>query len=72
MENTDIQERITEIEQEIEQLPKGSISKKTIGGKDYYYHRISLNGERKEEYIPADEVETLRKKLSSARLWRSS
>lgn len=63
MENTDIQERITEIEQEIEQLPKGSISKKTIGGKDYYYHRISLNGERKEEYIPADEVETLRKKI---------
>ncbi len=63
MENTDIQERITEIEQEIEQLPKGSISKKTIGGRDYYYHRISLNGERKEEYIPADEVETLRKKI---------
>ena len=41
MENTDIQERITEIEQEIEQLPKGSISKKTIGGRDYYYHRLN-------------------------------
>lgn len=63
MENKDIQERITGLEQEIVQLPKGSISKKTIGGKDYYYHRISLNGERKEEYIPADEVETLRKKI---------
>lgn len=63
MENKDIQERIAGLEQEIVQLPKGSISKKTIGGKDYYYHRISLNGERKEEYIPADEVETLRKKI---------
>lgn len=63
MENKNIQERITGLEQEIVQLPKGSISKKTIGGKDYYYHRISLNGERKEEYIPADEVETLRKKI---------
>ena len=63
MENTDIQERIARLEQEIAQLPKGSISKKTIGGRDYYYHRISLNGERKEEYIPADEVETLRKKI---------
>lgn len=63
MENTDIQERITEIEQEIEQLPKGSISKKTIGGRDYYYHRLNIDGKRKEEYIPADEVETLRKKI---------
>ena len=63
MENTDIQERITGLEQEIAQLPKGSISKKTVGGRDYYYHRLNIDGKRKEEYIPADEVEALRKKI---------
>ena len=63
MENTDIQERIAGLEQEIAQLPKGSISKKTIGGRDYYYHRMTIDGKRKEEYIPADEVDTLRKKI---------
>lgn len=63
MENTDIQERIAGLEQEIAQLPKGSISKKTIGGRDYYYHRITIDGKRKEEYIPADEVEALRNKI---------
>lgn len=63
MENTDIQERIAGLEQEIAQLPKGSISKKTIGGRDYYYHRITIDGKRKEEYIPADEVEAMRKKI---------
>ena len=63
MENTDIQERIAGLEQEIAQLPKGSISKKTIGGRDYYYHRLNIDGKRKEEYIPADEVEDLRKNI---------
>ena len=63
MENTDIQERIAWLEQEIAQLPKGSISKKTIGGRDYYYHRLNIDGKRKEEYIQADEVEALRKKI---------
>lgn len=63
MENTDIQERIAWLEQEIAQLPKGSISKKTIGDRDYYYHRLNIDGKRKEEYIQADEVEALRKKI---------
>ena len=63
MEIMDIQERIIELEQEIAQLPKGSISKKTIGGKDYFYHRLNINKKRKEEYIPVDEVEDLRKKI---------
>lgn len=63
MENTDIQERIAGLEQEIAQLPKGSISKKTIGGRDYYYRRLNIDGKRKEEYIPADEVEDLRKNI---------
>ena len=63
MENTDIQERIAGLEQEIAQLPKGSISKKTIGDRDYYYHRLNIDGKRKEEYIQADEVEALRKKI---------
>lgn len=56
-------ERIAEIERNISSLPNGSISKKKIGGRDYYYHRVNIDGKRKEQYISADEVETLREKI---------
>lgn len=71
MESMDIQKRIVELEKEIAQLPKGSISKKTIGGRDYYYHRLNLDGKRKEEYVPADEVEALRKKIEQRKAFEA-
>lgn len=71
MESMDIQKRIIELEQEIAQLPKGSISKKAIGGRNYYYHRLNLDGKRKEEYVPADEVEALRKKIEQRKAFEA-
>lgn len=42
---------IAEIEREIAILPEGSITKKKIKDKEYYYHRITRNGKRVENYI---------------------
>ena len=51
---------ISDLEREIAILPSGSIAKKNIKDKDYYYHRISVNGKRSESYIPFVELDELR------------
>ena len=51
--------QIAELEREIAILPEGSITKKKINGKEYYYHRISQNGKRSEKYIRFEEVSEL-------------
>ena len=47
----DIYTQIAEIEREIAILPAGSITKKKIKDKDYYYHRITRSGKRIENYV---------------------
>ncbi len=59
MEKNEVLERLTEITARIKELPKGYISKKTIGGKIYYYHQWSENGSKQSRYIKDDEVEPL-------------
>lgn len=56
-------DKIKELQQQINDLPKGSISKKEIKGKIYYYHRIYVNQKRVENYIKAEQVEELEKKI---------
>ncbi len=53
-----------EIEQKLNVLPKGYISKKTIGGKQYLYLQIRNGNTIESKYIKADEVEELTKQLS--------
>ena len=60
MELSDMQARVTELEQQISALPAGSVTKKTVSGKDYFYHRWMENKKRREKYIPADELENFR------------
>ena len=43
MDNEKIIEHIAEIEREIAVLPAGGVSKKTVHGNIYYYHRITQN-----------------------------
>lgn len=57
MELSEIQNRVAELEQQISNLPAGSITKKTVNGKDYFYHRWTEDKKRKEKYIPVDELE---------------
>ena len=44
MEKGEALEKLAELTARIKELPKGYISKKTIGGKIYYYHQWSENG----------------------------
>ena len=43
MEQEALMNRIAEIEREIAMLPEGSVTKKKIREKEYYYHRITNN-----------------------------
>lgn len=57
MESIELRTRIAELEQEIANLPAGSVTKKNIHGKEYFYHRWTEDKKRHEKYIPADESE---------------
>ena len=60
MDITDKTPDIEELEKEISLLPAGSITKKKVRGKEYYYHRITQGGKRTETYIEFDKVDELR------------
>lgn len=55
--------KIAELEDQIANLPIGSLSTKTVNGNLYYYHRWYENRKRKEQYIPADEVPALQEQI---------
>ena len=57
--DNEIYEKIADIEHEIASLPHGSITKKMIKGREYFYHRISLNGKRVENYIRFEDLSAL-------------
>ena len=63
MEQEDIFARITDLEKRIAVLPAGSITKKTIKGREYFYHRWTENKKRREKYIPTDELESFRAQI---------
>ncbi len=63
MDQDEIITAIAELEREIAVLPVGSITKKKINGREYYYHRVTKDGKRTENYIPFEEVEELRRQI---------
>ena len=63
MELSEMQARAAELEQLIADLPAGSITKKTVNGKEYFYHRWTEDKKRREKYIPADELEDFRAQI---------
>ena len=65
---TDIQSRIKNLEEQIATFLPGSITKKTINGKVYFYHRWMENKKRKEKYIPKDDVEFIRSQIEQRKL----
>ncbi len=66
MVQNEIQERIDELKRQIDSLPSGTVSTKKIKGKVYYYyHRVSIDGKRKESYVPQDKAEELISKINT-------
>ena len=63
MEQAELLKRIDELEREIALLPGGSMTVKKIKDKEYYYHRISENGKRRETYVDFDQVDELRSQI---------
>ena len=63
MELSELQAKITELEQQIAELPAGSVTKKAINGNVYFYHRWTENKKRREKYIPAEEVDSFQKQV---------
>ena len=55
--------KISALENRISELPQGSITKKTINGKIYYYRRITVDKVRKEQYISSEECEILQPQI---------
>lgn len=51
--------KIAQITQQIAALPKGYISKKTVGGKVYFYHQWSENGAKQSRYLRDDDIKPL-------------
>ena len=66
--DNNILDQIVELEQKISELPIGSVTKKTVNGHVYYYHRWSENGDRQEKYLPADEVGLLKEQIERRKL----
>lgn len=64
MNQKEIIDRINELEKEISLLPCGSITKKTIKGNEYYYHRITQNKKRIETFINFEKLEDLQKQIN--------
>ena len=46
----ELQNRIEDLKQQIAAFPPGSITKKKINGKDYFYRRWTEDKKRKEKY----------------------
>ena len=63
----DLRDRILELERQIANLPTGSITKKNVNGKEYFYHRWTEDRKRKEKYIAREDEPTFRKQLEKRR-----
>lgn len=60
MKKEEILSRIDELERQIGMLAAGSLTKKTVNGKEYSYLRWTADRKRREKYIPEAEAESLR------------
>lgn len=63
MEKNSLLDKIKELENQINILPSGSITKKEIKGKDYYYHRYYENKKRIEKYINDSMIDDFKSKI---------
>ncbi len=68
MKQDELIDKISELEREISMLPEGSITKKRIKDKEYFYHRTTRNGKRSEKYISFEEVPELSNQIEKRKV----
>ena len=59
-----VDKQIAELEARINELPRGSVSSKTVNGHEYYYHRWYEAKRKVEKYIAAEEVQALKDRIA--------
>ena len=64
----EILDRIAELEVQIAGLPAGSITKKTVSGKIYFYHRWTEDKKRREKYVSEEDVPALRVQIEERKV----
>ena len=68
MEQEKLMDLIAELEREIALLPEGSITKKKIKEKNYYYHRMTINGKRIEKYLAFEDVSDIKAQIEKRKI----
>ncbi len=63
MEERELLKKIAELAAQVNDLPKGYISKKTISGQTYYYHQWSDGGVKQSKYLHEEEIEPLSEQI---------
>ena len=63
MDANELKEQIAAMDEEINALPRGSISAKKVNGHLYYYHRWYEGKTKKERFIPEEELAQLRTQI---------
>ena len=63
MDNQELLKQQAELTAQISALQKGYLSKKSIGGKIYFYHQWSENGVKQSKYLRDEEIEPLAEKI---------
>ena len=58
-----MKEQLARLDEQIDVLPRGSISSKKVNGHTYYYHRWYEGKSKKERFIPEEELEQLREQI---------
>lgn len=63
MKFSELQARIADLNRQIAELPVGSVTRKKVNGREYFYHRWTENKKRREKYIPMEEVDFFREQI---------
>lgn len=72
MAQSEIELRIKALEQQVAALLPGSVAKKTVNGREYFYHRWTENKKRREKYIPMNQVEAIRSQVEQRKVLGNS
>ena len=69
MTQSEMELRIKALEQQIAELLPGSVAKKTVNGREYFYRRWTENKKRREKYIPMNQLEAIRSQVEQRKVW---
>ena len=72
MTQSELELRIKALEQQVAALLPGSVAKKTVNGREYFYHRWTENKKRREKYIPMNQVEAIRSQVEQRKVLGNS